>query len=126
MLGCTPLRRPAAPLAKVRTLFLCSACGASASKWQGQCSNCGEWNSLEAAPAGRPVPHASNASAATQLRAVVEPEVERRISTGLSELDRVLGGGLVIGIDYMYFRTKFRGLSSGSNNRWNLWIQQNF
>ncbi|HEU4532191.1 MAG TPA: DNA repair protein RadA, partial [Steroidobacteraceae bacterium] len=83
-------------MAKVRTLFLCSACGASASKWQGQCSNCGEWNSLEAAPAGRPVPHAST-SAATQLRAVVEPEVERRISTGLSELDRVLGGGLVIG-----------------------------
>jgi hypothetical protein len=36
------------------------------------------------------------------------------------------GGGLVIGLDWMLFRTKFQGLDSGSNNRWNLWLQQNF
>jgi len=86
-------------LAKTRTLYLCSACGAPSPKWQGQCGSCGEWNVLEAAPANRPAKKrsASGASHAAELRAVVEPGAERRISTGLEELDRVLGGGIVIG-----------------------------
>lgn len=36
------------------------------------------------------------------------------------------GGGLALGLDWMFFRTKYRGLSPGSSNRWNLWLQQNF
>lgn len=86
-------------MVKARTLFVCSACGAPAPKWQGQCGSCGEWNALEPAPAAK----ASDrnklhpGSGGTELRAVVQPEVERRIPTGLQELDRVLGGGVVIG-----------------------------
>jgi DNA repair protein RadA/Sms len=90
---------PAAPLPKTRTLFVCSACGASAPKWQGQCSGCGEWNSLVAAPRERSAGQRSSLaiSGGTELRAVVQPDGEQRISTGLEELDRVLGGGIVIG-----------------------------
>lgn len=86
-------------MAKTRTHFVCTACGAPSPKWQGQCGTCGEWNALEPAPATRPGAKraAIGATGATELRAVVQPEVERRISTGLQELDRVLGGGIVIG-----------------------------
>jgi DNA repair protein RadA/Sms len=95
-------------VARPATIFTCSACGAQSPKWHGRCPGCGEWNTLveERAPApgaggrrggaaggtagdgppGRPVP----------LR---EVQVERvpRLHTGIGELDRVLGGGLVPG-----------------------------
>lgn len=86
-------------MAKPRTLFVCAACGASAPQWQGQCPVCGEWNSLEAAAA--PARRARRSSAArgpaADLRALLTPELEQRTCTGLGELDRVLGGGLVAG-----------------------------
>ncbi|MGH8129531.1 MAG: DNA repair protein RadA [Steroidobacteraceae bacterium] len=88
-------------MAKVRTVFVCSSCGADAPRWSGQCPACGEWNTLapfaesrrgagvrrqEARPDARPLPIA---------RLVAEPE--NRLTTGYAEFDRVLGGGLVPG-----------------------------
>lgn len=86
-------------MAKTKTLFVCASCGSSTPQWQGQCPTCGEWNALESAPA--PIRGARRTAGAAipgaDLRSVTAPEVERRTSTGLEELDRVLGGGLVAG-----------------------------
>jgi DNA repair protein RadA/Sms len=86
-------------LPKPKTLFVCASCGSSTPQWQGQCPACGEWNALEAAAA--PVRGARRALSApgtsAELRAVSSSDVERRTSTGVGELDRVLGGGLVPG-----------------------------
>jgi DNA repair protein RadA/Sms len=85
------------------TIFSCSACGAASPKWHGRCPGCGEWNTLveERAPAargsgGRAARAAGAAARPVRLRDV---SVERtpRLSTGIGELDRVLGGGLVPG-----------------------------
>jgi DNA repair protein RadA/Sms len=84
-----------------RSVFTCSTCGASAAKWHGQCPACGDWNTLveEAAPAkvvgGRATTKASPGRA-VPLREVRAEEVARA-STGIGELDRVLGGGIVPG-----------------------------
>ncbi|MCK5001657.1 MAG: DNA repair protein RadA [Gammaproteobacteria bacterium] len=89
-------------MAKAKILYVCSGCGSSHSKWAGQCGDCGDWNTLiEGVPetgdkrsgfAGK-----SNTSARIQQLEDVEMEAEARTSTGISELDRVLGGGLVHG-----------------------------
>jgi DNA repair protein RadA/Sms len=74
--------------------FACSDCGHSTGRWLGRCPGCGSFGTLveEAAASS----HASGAAARPVLRLVdVEPEEAKRISTGVSELDRVLGGGLV-------------------------------
>jgi DNA repair protein RadA/Sms len=87
--------------AKAKSVFMCNACGAHAPKWAGQCAECGAWNTLEeaamsAAPRGRTALPGTPA-AAVQVLAEVRPEEAPRQSTGLGELDRVLGGGLVPG-----------------------------
>lgn len=89
-------------MAKTKLLYVCSSCGSSHSKWAGQCGDCGEWNCMtESAPetgdkrsgfAGK-----NSTSARIQKIEDVEMEAEARTSTGISELDRVLGGGLVHG-----------------------------
>jgi DNA repair protein RadA/Sms len=85
-----------------KTVYACQECGASFPKWQGQCGECGAWNTLveSAAPAaargrGRGAPLVAP-SAVRRLDQVSEEETTR-IPTGLSELDRVLGGGVVPG-----------------------------
>ncbi len=87
-------------VARPATVFTCSACGASAPKWHGRCPACGEWNSLaeERAPvrATRGGGPARPAAAPVALRDV-SAEHAPRLSTGIGELDRVLGGGLVPG-----------------------------
>ena len=88
-------------MAKARTVFVCSDCGASAPKWQGQCADCGAWNTLSEARVGGPgrdraVGYAGTESQAKRLGEVGE-EAEDRAPTGMTELDRVLGGGLVRG-----------------------------
>jgi DNA repair protein RadA/Sms len=88
-------------VAKTRRSFKCSECGREALAWSGQCGGCGAWNTLErvtAAPAGarsgsRP---RRDAPSPTPLREV-RPERSARLRTGIAELDRVLGGGLVPG-----------------------------
>lgn len=90
-------------MAKAKTAYVCSGCGASFSKWNGQCADCHEWNTLEESIAA-PATSASNdrftnyagASGITNADDV-SLESEARTTTGLSELDRVLGGGLVTG-----------------------------
>jgi DNA repair protein RadA/Sms len=91
---------------KAKTAYVCTDCGASYSKWQGQCEACGAWNTLseivvEPATAKANPRHANWAGAPEQARitplASVKHEAEYRVSTGIGELDRVLGGGLVEG-----------------------------
>src|SRR5512133_1240197 len=80
-------------------VFLCSACGQETPKWHGRCPGCGEWNTIveeaRTGPVGRP------RKAAPALRPVplgqVEAPAVARLGTGIGELDRVLGGGLVPG-----------------------------
>ena len=90
-------------MAKARASYACTACGAVSTKWSGQCSDCESWNTLEesaaAPPAGtaaRPVGYAGQAQTISRLADVTYSE-ESRTPTGIGELDRVLGGGLVPG-----------------------------
>ena len=82
------------------TRHLCTQCGHAEAKWHGQCPGCGAWNTLEpqrgAAPAAGPHRPAARAGTPRRLRDVEEVRL-RRLSTGLAEVDRVLGGGLVPG-----------------------------
>ncbi len=86
-------------MARAKTLYLCTACGAESLKWQGQCPDCDAWNTFEEARrdsgGGRRGGYAGE-SRRQPLGAVDESERERE-TTGLAELDRVLGGGLVAG-----------------------------
>ncbi|MGO8968608.1 MAG: DNA repair protein RadA [Myxococcaceae bacterium] len=88
-------------MAKQRTHFSCQACGFQTPKWLGRCTDCGGWNTLveEAAPSEhRRAAWGAAGGAARPVRLVdVESEAEPRRRTGLGELDRVLGGGLVPG-----------------------------
>jgi DNA repair protein RadA/Sms len=88
-------------LAKPHTVFVCSSCGGDTPQWQGQCPDCGAWNTLAAfAESGRsrpPARAAAPAAAAPRALAEAQGAPARRLSTGLEEFDRVLGGGLVAG-----------------------------
>jgi DNA repair protein RadA/Sms len=84
-------------MARTVTAYTCTACGYASPKWLGRCAGCGEWNTLveevvERAARGRP-------PAGRQVRPLAEVALAdaARIGTGLPELDRVLGGGLVPG-----------------------------
>jgi DNA repair protein RadA/Sms len=86
-------------MARAKTLFVCQSCGAEAPKWQGQCASCGEWNTLVAESQ---VPGGSVSAVKKQHTAPIAlgaeaSAAEARMSTGSTELDRVLGGGLVPG-----------------------------
>ncbi len=93
---------PKAP-AKSRLAYVCNACGASLNKWAGRCPDCGAWNSIEEiaelpAPArGRQGYAGGKDNAGILSLELVSPERELRTSSGIAELDRVLGGGLVAG-----------------------------
>jgi DNA repair protein RadA/Sms len=87
-------------MAKPRTVFVCSSCGADAPRWSGQCPACSEWNTLapfaEARTRGAGRREASGGERpAVIAQLVTEPEM--RMATGFAEFDRVLGGGLVPG-----------------------------
>src|SRR5437763_10584194 len=91
-------------MAKAKTAYVCGDCGAEHTKWQGQCADCGAWNTLSAitlAPASAPAArsgYAGQASNAVLTRlADVQQVNEIRSQIGIGELDRVLGGGLVHG-----------------------------
>jgi DNA repair protein RadA/Sms len=85
---------------KVKTAYVCGDCGAEHTKWQGQCNTCTEWNTLSRVSIGpikeRQVGFAG-AKAQVKKLGAVEAEETSRISTTFSELDRVLGGGMVPG-----------------------------
>ncbi|WP_395682883.1 DNA repair protein RadA [Dokdonella sp.] len=94
-------------MAKAKTAYVCTECGAEHSKWQGQCVECGAWNTLSefvVQPASKSAavnPRGGYAGAVDAPRvtrlATVAAESEQRSATGITELDRVLGGGLVAG-----------------------------
>jgi DNA repair protein RadA/Sms len=87
-------------MAKAKTQYTCTECGASEPKWQGQCPSCHAWNTLvESVPeAATPSRFASLApTAQLQKLAEVEAQDVSRQQTGIAEFDRVLGGGLVAG-----------------------------
>ncbi len=88
-------------MAKDKLLYTCNQCGAQAPKWAGQCGDCGAWNSLEETLVSGASPRAARfadyAPATVQSMQEVAAGAEVRQSSGLAELDRVLGGGVVEG-----------------------------
>src|SRR4051794_3657708 len=78
------------------TVFVCSACGAESAKWRGQCADCGAWNTLTEEARGNTAKSPRPAARPVALADVQAPTYARHM-TGINELDRVLGGGLVPG-----------------------------
>ncbi|HHJ20884.1 MAG TPA: DNA repair protein RadA, partial [Gammaproteobacteria bacterium] len=88
--------------ARKKTRYRCQECGGLHSKWNGQCSDCSAWNSLEeeiAAPEVKANPRFSGYAGETKVQSLTDVDLSDnpRTSSGLSELDRVLGGGIVSG-----------------------------
>ncbi len=81
---------------KARNYYQCRACGARAAQWAGRCDACAAWNTLVEVAGGAPPAPGAIAKRAILL-SEVRCETVERWSTGLSELDRVLGGGVVPG-----------------------------
>ena len=86
---------------KIKSVYICSECGYESPKWYGKCPSCGEWNTMN-----EEIKEKSNASLTKTRVSSYAPPVqikdisttdEIRYKTGLSELDRVLGGGIVKG-----------------------------
>lgn len=90
-------------MAKDKTLYTCSECGAQFPKWAGRCADCGGWNTLmeviAPAASGSRSPRFTGyaGESVAQPLAVIESVVEARVASGFAELDRVLGGGVVQG-----------------------------
>ncbi|WP_312933443.1 DNA repair protein RadA [Pseudomonas sp.] len=91
-------------MAKAKRLYGCTECGATFPKWAGQCGECGAWNTLvetqiESGGAAAPSGRAGWTGQQAQLKTLAEVSIEEipRFTTSSSELDRVLGGGLVDG-----------------------------
>ncbi|HUJ75108.1 MAG TPA: ATPase domain-containing protein, partial [bacterium] len=93
-------------MARLRFAYACQGCGARFPKWLGRCPDCGAWNSIlqEAPPEPGSIlaftPRATTAPAGPQTQSLLPREAEAthpRLATGLGEVDRVLGGGLLEG-----------------------------
>lgn len=90
-------------MAKSKSLYICSECGHESAKWYGKCPGCGEWNTMNeqvvsVSTGSSKAKRNSGAYAAKVMRLnEISGDIERRISTGVSEFDRVLGGGIVEG-----------------------------
>lgn len=88
-------------MAKTKTVFFCTSCGNESPKWQGRCQACGQWNTMEehiekpSSPGNVRIASASKRIARKITE--VTTDSETRFSTGIGELDRVLGGGAVEG-----------------------------
>src|SRR3989442_441171 len=83
-------------MAKAKVEWVCQKCGYAAAKWLGRCTECGEWGSMVEERVA-PVAHAVSGGEAARPLAEVRTDEEPRMPTGIGELDRVLGGGLVPG-----------------------------
>ena len=89
-------------MAKLKTKFVCQNCGASYPKWSGRCENCGEWNTLlEQAPESvgkSAVSKSANSGrilSTQNIESISSGKKQPRISTGINDLDSVLGGGIL-------------------------------
>lgn len=86
-------------MAKQKTIYSCTECGGQTLKWQGQCPHCQSWNTLIETIAEKSVSRFSPVSETGQVQnlSAIETREEPRYPTGVEELDRVLGGGMVHG-----------------------------
>ncbi|UZE95628.1 DNA repair protein RadA [Alkalimarinus alittae] len=91
-------------MAKAKTAYVCTDCGSEYGKWQGQCSDCGQWNTISEFKVGKPSSprNARFEGYAGKLSEVqsldnINLEEQSRFTSGIGEFDRVLGGGLVPG-----------------------------
>ena len=89
-------------MAKAKTtVFFCQNCGYESAKWQGQCPACHEWNTFTEEPVVKAAGSAAVKKAAAEIKPVrlseVHTDEKQRLSSGMEELDRVLGGGIVAG-----------------------------
>lgn len=91
-------------MAKQKTIYVCENCGAQHPKWTGQCQDCGEWNTLVEQVAAAPATKSKSARFAgfapkqkVEKLHKISTKATARVSSGINELDRVLGGGLVPG-----------------------------
>ncbi len=89
---------------KTKSVFVCTECGANFPKWMGKCTTCGSWNTIEEELVSAPSNNSkigalSTPSSSSSPKAIkdIDATDEARVKTGMSELDRVLGGGLVQG-----------------------------
>lgn len=88
---------------KTKSLYVCSECGYESSKWYGKCPGCGEWNTMNEQQISNISSSRSKSGKSTIYSAKalklkeIDSSIEKRISTGVSEFDRVLGGGIVEG-----------------------------
>ncbi len=88
-------------MAKVKRKYVCQACGSEATRWQGQCADCGEWNTLaeEASATVFEMKHHLRSGGREVALVGLNSEIKLpdRVLTGIAEFDRALGGGLVAG-----------------------------
>lgn len=89
-------------MAKLKSVYVCSECGYESAKWYGKCPGCGEWNTMNEETPIAAKSAVSGKSNSYKSQAVlhlneINDDVEKRISTGVKEFDRVLGGGIVEG-----------------------------
>ncbi len=86
-------------MAKIKTVYQCESCGHQTPKWLGQCPNCAVWGGMNQTTVGGPVSARAGGSGGDNLMRYgnIVTEATTRCSTGIGELDRVLGGGLVAG-----------------------------
>ena len=86
---------------KAKTVFFCTECGSESPKWSGRCTVCGAWNSMVEQAAERPTKNGkiSRPKVPGKVSRITEMQTDEeiRFSTGMGELDRVLGGGAVKG-----------------------------
>ena len=97
------------PKEKLKTIYVCTQCGETSPRWLGRCPSCGAWNTMTEDVVAEPAKASSGKAAAAprvtgqtslvpqKLKSISTTEGKSRIVTGISELDRVLGGGIVIG-----------------------------
>lgn len=89
--------------AKQKTVYCCTECGSETPNWAGKCPSCGAWNTLTemkldaGAPRGKGGARIMRAAPSAKKISELDTEAEIRFSTGISEFDRVLGGGAVLG-----------------------------
>ncbi len=88
-------------MAKSRSLYYCRECGYESPKWMGQCPGCKEWNTFSEEPAAKKTPSSGRGPAVPvqepKSLSEVNTDEDERMLTGIQELDRVLGGGMVVG-----------------------------
>jgi DNA repair protein RadA/Sms len=89
-------------MAKAKSIYICTECGSTQPKWQGQCPDCNAWNTLVETVAEKPAASAHRFSSLAPASGVqslgkVEAREAPRLTSGMDEFDRVLGGGLVSG-----------------------------